>query len=226
MKILQNLLLVLILFLAGCGTSTKLINTWSDKENTPKSYSKLGVAVLFRDNSNRYITERAVVDELKRNGIKAMATYDIFPFAGRIGEIAKAEGDNSPEAIRDMIKKKVIENNFDGIMIISLFDKLKEQRWQSDPGFYVTGVPYIDSPGFLPGTYYDYYYFSMTDFYNEGRYVDMITYFLECRLYDVNTGKLIWRARTKTKDIQSIDDETEKLGEIIYEQLNKNKILD
>jgi hypothetical protein len=225
MKILQKLLIVLALFLTSCGTTTKLVNTWSDKESTPKTFEKLAISALFKDNSKRYITERAIVDQLKANGIQAMPTYDVFPFAARIGEIAKAQGDNSPEAIRNMIKQKVTENHFDGILIVSVFDKLKEQRWQSDPGFYITGTPYIDSPGFMPGTYYDYCYFSMNDVYDQGRYVDMVTYFLECRLYDVNTGKLIWRARTKTKDIKSIDDETEKLGEIISEQLQKKNIL-
>ncbi|MFV0592541.1 MAG: hypothetical protein ACK5M7_14230 [Draconibacterium sp.] len=225
MKILQKCLIALAILSTGCGTTTKLINNWSDTENTPKSYEKLGVAVLFHDNSKRYITERAITDRLKESGVNAVPTYDLFPFAGRMGEIAKAKGDNSPEAIRNTIKQKVTENNFDGIMIVALFDKLKQQRWESDPGFYITATPYIDSPGFLPGSYYDYYYFSMTDFYNEGRYVDMVTYFLECRLYDVKTGKLFWRARTKTKDIKSVDDETNKLGEIITEQLKKQNIL-
>ena len=226
MKKWQVLVALFALILTSCGPSTKLINSWSDKENTPKKFEKIGVAVLFPDNSNRYITERAIVDNLKSRGINAVATYDIFPFAGRMGEIMEAKGENNPEAIRKIIVQKVTENNFDGFMIVTLFDKRREERWVNDRSLYPGGMGYYGTPYAIPGTYYDYYYYSMAGIYNDGHYVDQITYFLECSLYDVASEKLIWRAQTKSVDVKSMDEETKRLGDIVGYQLKNKGILE
>lgn len=217
--------LLVIIFVTGCGPSTKLINSWSDKENTPKKFDKIGVAVLFPDNSNRYITERAIVDKLKERGINAVPTYDIFPFAGRMGELMKNDGKSNPEAIKKIVVEKVTENKFDGFMIVTVFDKKREERWVNDPGIR-GGMGYYGTPYAVPGTYYDFYYYTMDGIYNDGHYVDQVTYFLECNLYDVKSEKLIWRAQTKSVDVASMDDETQRLGEIVAYQLKTKKIVE
>jgi len=226
MKKWQVIIALFALILISCGPSTKLIHSWSDKEHTPKKYEKIGVAVLFPDNSNRYITERAIVDNLKARGLNAVATYDIFPFAGRMGEIMEGKGENNPEAIRKIIVQKVTENHFDGFMIVTLFDKKREERWVNDRSFTMGGMGYYGTPYAVPGTYYDYYYYSMAGVYNDGHYVDQITYFLETSLYDVASEKLIWRAQTKSVDVKSMDEETKRLGDIVGYQLKNKGILE
>ncbi len=226
MKKLQILIAIFLVVLTSCGPSTKLVSSWSDKENTPKHYDKIGVAVLFHDNANRYITERAIVDNLKARGINAVATYDIFPFAGKMGEIMEAQGDNSPEAIRKVIVEKVTENNFDGFMIVTLADKRREERWVNDRSLYPGGMGYYGTPYAVPGTYYGYYYYSMAGIYNDGHYVDQITYFLECSLFDVASEKMLWRAHTKSVDVESMEKETERLADIVGYQLKNKKILE
>lgn len=216
-----TLLILTIIAAAGCS-STKLIKTWSDKEMTPQQYNKLGVAVLFKDQSNRYITERAVTDQLKKRGLKAMPTYDVFPFAGRFKEFTK---DETPEAVDKIIVDKITENNFDGFMIITMFDKTQQERWVSDRSFMMGGPGYYGTPYSMAGTYYDYYYYSLGTVYDTGRYVDEITYYLECNLYDVKTEKLIWHAQTKSVNIKSIDKEAQKLADLIARQLISRKIV-
>jgi len=222
MKSLKLAPLFAFLILLSCGSSTKLIKSWSDKENTPKSFDKLGVAVLFPDQSNRYVTERAVAEKLQARDIKAEPTYDIFPFAGRFGEFTK---DKSPEAVRKIIVDKITENNFDGFMIITLFDKQQEERWVSDRNFRMGGTGYYGTPYGMAGTYYDYYYYSMGTFYDDGHYVDHVTYFLECNLYDVQSQKLIWRAQTKSVNIKSVEEEAQKLAELVGHELIFKKVI-
>jgi len=226
MKKLQNLIAIMLVVLTSCGPSTKLVSSWSDKESTPKHYEKIGVAVLFHDNANRYITERAIVDNLKKRGINAYPTYDIFPFAGRMSEVMEAKGENDPEAIRKLIVQKVTENNFDGFMIVTLADKRREERWVNDRVTGWGGMGYYGTPYAVPGTYYDYYYYSMAGIYNDGHYVDQITYFLECSLFDVTSEKMLWRAHTKSVDVESMDKETERLADIVGYQLKTKKILE
>ncbi len=223
MKSLKLASLLALLILASCGSSTRLTNSWSDKENTPKHFDKLGVAVLFPNQSNRYVTERAVAEKLRERNIKAEATYDIFPFAGRFGEFTK---DKSPEAIRKIIVDKITENNFDGFMIISMFDKKQEERWVSDRNFMMGGTGYYGTPYGMPGSYSGYYYYSMGTFYDDGHYVDHVTYFLECNLYDVQSEKLIWRAQTKSVNIDSVDKEAQKLAELVGHELIFKKVIE
>ncbi len=223
MKFLRNLVLLLaIISTAGCS-STKLTKTWSDKEMTPQQFEKLGVAVLFKDRSNRYITERAVTDQLKKRDINAMPTYDVFPFAGQFKEFTK---DKTPEAIQKIIVDKIKENNFDGFMIITMFDKTQQERWVSDRSFMMGGPGYYGTPYAMAGTYYDYYYYSMGTIYDDGHYVDDVTYYLECNLYDVKTEKLIWRAQSKSSNPESIDKESQKLADLIGRQLITKKIIE
>lgn len=209
--------------LTSCGPSTKLINSWSDKENTPQEYENIGVTVLFPQSSSRYITEHNVVDYLKEKGIKAMPTTDVFPMANRLGEITKVM-DNS-DVIKEKVISKVAENKIDALMIITLFDKTKEQRWVNDRGFAMGGTGYYGTPYGMGGAYYDYYYYSMGTIMDRGYYTDDITYFVECNLYDVASEKLIWRAQTKTLNPTSIEEESKALAYIVVKQLMGKKVI-
>lgn len=215
-------LLASILF-TGCGPSTKLINSWSDEDNTPKSYDNIGVTVLFPDASSRYITEHNMADYLKEKGINAMATTDVFPMAGRLNEITKVMDDS--DVIRKKVIDKVTENNIDALMIITLFDKTKEERWVSDRNLAMGGTGYYGTPYGMRGGYYDYYYYSMGTIYDQGYYVDDVTYFVECNLYDAKTEKLIWRAQTKSTNITSIEEESKVLAYIVAKQLVTKKVI-
>jgi hypothetical protein len=222
MKFLRTLVLLLSIIAATGCSSTKLIKTWSNKELTPQQYEKIGVAVLFKDRSSRYILERAVTDQLKKRDLNALPTYDVFPFAGQFKEFTK---DKSPEAVRKIIVDKINENNFDGFMIITMFDKTQQERWVSDRSFMMGGPGYYGTPYAMAGTYYDYYYYSMGTVYDAGRYVNEVTYYLECNLYDVKSEKLIWRAQSKSVNIKSVEEEAQKLADLIGRQLITKKII-
>ncbi|MEN8117732.1 MAG: hypothetical protein ABFS16_12175 [Bacteroidota bacterium] len=223
---MKHLILVLIaaILFAGCGSSTKLINSWSDKESTPKQYEKMAVAVLFPNSSNRYVTEQAVVEQLKEKGIVAMPTYDLFPLAGRAGEIVKLMEDS--EAIKTKVKTKVKENNIDALMIITVFNKTTEERWVNDRGPGIGGTGYYGTPYAVPGAYYDYYAYSFGTIYDRGYFVDDVTYFVECNLYDVASEKLLWRAQTKSTNIESVEEEAKVLAYIVAKQLINKKVVE
>jgi hypothetical protein len=112
-------------FLVACAASTRMVGTWNNKELTNNRFEKVAVLSVFPNTSNRYLTENAMVKNLKAENINATATYEIFPFAGKAGELlAKSE---NPEAIKERIKKNVEEQNIDAIIIITLLDQQKER---------------------------------------------------------------------------------------------------
>lgn len=223
MKQVLGLLLLASVFITGCGPSTKLINSWSDKENTPKQFDNIGVTVLFPSSSSRYITEHNIVEDLKKKGLNAMPTTDVFPMAGRLNEITQVMDDS--DVIRKKVIEKVKENNIDALMIITLFDKTKEERWVNDRSYMMGGTGYYGTPYGMRGAYYDYYYYSVGAVYNDGYYVDDITYFIECNLYDAETEQLIWRAQTKSINPTDIEEASNALAYIISKQLLTKKVV-
>jgi hypothetical protein len=85
------------------------------------------------------------------------------------------------------------------------------------PGYY--GSPYAG------GAYYNYYAYSIGTIYNDGYYVDDYTYFLECNLYDVASEKLLWTGRTKTVNMESVEDEAIYFSEIVIKDILKKKVI-
>ncbi|MBK6281299.1 MAG: hypothetical protein IPF54_00285 [Draconibacterium sp.] len=82
----SSIVIISVIVLVACGASTKMLATWNNKELANNSYEKVAVVAVFKNTSNRYLTERAVVKNLVDANIKATATYEIFPFAGKVGK--------------------------------------------------------------------------------------------------------------------------------------------
>ena len=209
--------------LASCGSSTKLTNSWINKEKVPQSYSKLAVAALTPNNSGRYVTERAIVSKLEEKGIKAVPTYEVLPMAGKIGQLKGELGDS--EAIKRMVRTKIEENEFDAIMVLTVFNKQTEERWVNDRNYHMGGAGYYGSPFGYTGRYYDYYAYSFGTIYNDGYYVDDVTYFIDCNLYDVASEEMIWSGHLKIKNPQSVEEEADVMAYIIARQLYDKKIV-
>lgn len=223
MKHLTFAFILLSFILTGCGTSTKLTNSWVDKENTPKHYNKLAIAALTPSDPNRYVTERAIVDKLKEKGISAIPTYEVLPMAGRIGKMKQELGDS--EAIKKMVQKKIKENDIDALMVLTVFNKTTEERWVNDRNYHMGGAGYYGSPFGYTGRYYDYYAYSFGTIYNDGYYVDDVTYFIDCNLYDVASEQMIWSGNIKIKNLVSVEEEADVLGYIIARELYDKKIV-
>lgn len=222
MKYLTIVFLAASLLFAGCS-NTKLLRSWENKEEIPKQFEHLAIAALTPNNSNRYITERAIVDHLKKEGIKAMPTYEALPFAGRIGELAKDAG--GAEGIKKIVRAKMAEHNFDGLMVLTVFNKKIEDRWVNDRTYAPYGAGYYGVPFGYAGRYYDYYHYSMGAMYNDGYYVEDVTYYIECNLYDVASEQMLWSGQISIKNIEDMDAEADELAYIITRQLMSKKVL-
>ncbi len=227
------LFFIAVMFI-GCGPSTKLVRSWANEEVTPKSYNKLAVVVLTPNASNRYLIERAVVADFKKEGIKAIPTYEIFPMAGKMDQLQELIKDK--EDLKRKVVQKVEENKIDALMIISVFNIEKEQRFVRDNNYMAGGAGYYGSPyimggpgyygsPYAGGAYYNYYAYSLATVYNDGYYVDDYTYFLECNLYDVASEKLLWTGRTKTVNMKSVEDEAIYFSDVVIKDILKKKVI-
>ncbi len=237
MKKLSIAFLLISILFVGCGPSTKLVRSWANEEVEAKTFEKLAVVALTPNTSSRYLVERAVVKDLKDDNIKAIYTYEIFPMAGKLDQLGDLVKDK--ETLRKKVIAKVEENGIDALMIISVFDIEKEQRFVSDnnyaggaAGYYgnpyaMGGMGYYGSSYMVGGrhSYYNYYAYSVGTCYTDGYYVDDFTYFLECNLYDVATEELLWTGRTKTVNMESVEDEAIYFAEVVVKEILKKEVI-
>lgn len=223
MKRITLALFIVGFLLSSCGSSTKLVNSWSNKEEIPKKFEKLAIAALTPSNSNRYIIERAIVDKLKEQGIQTIPTYEVLPMAGRIGEFREELEDS--EAIKKMVRQKINENEIDALLVMALLNKQSEKRWVNDRNIGYGGTGYYGSPYAVHGAYYNYYAYTFGSVYNEGYYVDDVTYFVECNLYQVDGEVVLWSGQIKIKNYKSVEEEADVLAYIISKQLVNKKVI-
>jgi len=208
--------LLIIVLLTGCS-STKLIGSLKVGEGEPKKYQKLGVVVLSPKMYNRSVIEMAVAGKLRSKGVGAIATFDIFPLAGKIGEIKKDAGMDQ-DAVKKKVQQRVNDNKLDALLIITLLDKQKETQYVQGSGFTLS-APVYGYP------YYGYYGYAYSTVYSPGYYTTSTKYFVESNLYDVATEKLLWTGQTKTQDPESIEKEAENYADIIVSEILAKKAL-
>lgn len=228
-KITSLLILMSILFAAGCGPSTKLIGSYKNKEQTQNRFEKIGIAVLNPNESSRYLIERAVEKEFKEKNINATATYEVFPMAGKIGENPQLFKDS--EALKNKIKQKIAEQKMDAVMFITLVNKETQERYVNNNnynmqyhGYY--GAPYgVGYYGSAYGAYYNYYSYTTGSVYDTGYYVEDVSYFLDIKLFDAKNEVLLWTGYTKTVKLESVEEEAVKFAQLIVNEILAKKVL-
>lgn len=230
-----SFILIITILIAACGSSTKLTSSWKNKDMGTNHYEKIAVVAITPNNSSRYLIERAMAKDLTAQNLKAIPTYEIFPFAGKMGEVvSKSE---NPEALKARIKSKVNEHDIDALMIVALLDQEKEERYVNNNSFYMSGTGYYGTPymgtaavgigvPYAYGAYYNYYAYSAASVYQSGYYVEDVTYFLECNLYDVANEELLWSARTKSVNISSVEEEAVKFADLVVKDLISKKVVE
>jgi len=104
--------LLLTGILMGCSKTTTMIASWKRPDFVAKKYQKLGVVVFSPRMSSRAIVETDMAYEFRVRGVKAIGTFDVFPFAGRR---AKAYGDQKAQQKANQTATQATEelmNNF------------------------------------------------------------------------------------------------------------------
>ena len=207
-------LLIIASFFSSC-VSTSLIGSLKVGESEPKKYEKLGVVVLSPKMYNRSVIEMSLAEEFRAKGVKAIATFDIFPLAGKMDEVKEKM---DAEAVQQKIRQRVSDNKLDAVLIVTLLDKNKETRYVQGSSFTLAAPVYGYS-------YYGYYNYAYATVYDSGYYTTTTSYFLESNLYDVATEKLIWTGQTKTEDPESVEKEAVNFSKIIVTEILEKKAL-
>lgn len=205
MKNIMWLFVAVILF--SCQTS-KITNTWTDKNVSPKKFNKILVLGVLKDNDRELQSkmEKHLAGDLNELGYSAFAANEVFPQGTFIkGDTAKAV---------DAINSK----GFDAVLTVVLLNKEKER-------YYVPGRV-INTPF---ATYYDRfggYYYTMYDrIYTEGYYTTDTKIFWESNFYDLGEKKMIYSSQTRSFDPGSKESLAHYYGVLLVNSLVKSQVL-
>lgn len=213
---MKNLVFVisLLVIFSSCR-STELIGSWKREDTPSKSYHDVGIIVMTPNMSSRSIVESDLSTILVQQGIRAIPTFDIFPFAAKRELFEEVDAEEMQAHVRERVNKF----GFNALLIITLLDQETETRYNQGSSFSLAVPAYQYN-------YYGYYHWAYATVSTPGYYTTKTTFFLESNLYDVETEALIWTAQTKTKkDANSIQKESKVFANILAQEIAKKKVL-
>lgn len=198
----------MLAFIVSCQPS-KITQSWTAKDVTPKKYKKILVLGVLTDNDNELQVkiEDHLAADLKDLGYNAIAANKIFPAGTFVkGDTAKA-------------KSALEGKGFDGILTVVLLDKNKDK-------YYVPGK--ITEYNVYTERYsrFDQYFNTVTErIYTPGYYGVETKYVWENNFYDLESKKMIYSARTRSFDYTSKSTLAHTYGQLMAQNLVDKKIL-
>lgn len=170
----------LALVIAGCGSSTSLVNMWKDP-NAPAPMRNVLVIAVQRDQAMRRIWEDGFTNELKEHRVSAVPSYQLFP-----GDLPDTQH----------VIESVRSQGFDAVLITHGLGTETNSRYV--PG-YVTTAPAMGYDAWY-GVYYTYYRHIYEPGYVETQRV------VRCETDVWMTGpqsRLVWTGTTESIDPSS-----------------------
>ena len=199
-----------LLLLSSCGTSTKIIGSWTaDDLPAEKSYKKVFITALTPNAGVRNAMENNLAMAAKEREIEAVTSGEAFTIS--------FTQDNQPS--KTEILDKVRAENADAIFTVTLLDKESETR-------YIPGSTYSPmSYGGYYGGFYSYYNTMYPMTYEPGYYTTDKIFYVESNLYDAETEALIWSAQSKTVNPTNLESFASEYTRVMVDELIKDGVL-
>ena len=222
------LLLALGTLLTSCGSVTEIEGSWTSPKYSQAPMSKV---VVFVVGAQSFIAEATVESEVAKGfnarGVTSTAASDMFqPSQYDQDQDGKVDDPN----FRETALAKLNELGFDAILIISVKDVTKEER-------YVPGTVTYQPRSYYTGGWYDTwnrgYGYGYGGYWNRGyerietpgyTATDVNAY-LETNLYSLSDDGLAWAAQTNTINPQTLQDAAESFADKIVPAIIKSGVL-
>jgi hypothetical protein len=201
---LALLALAALLAAPGCGTTTKLSTVWRAPAVPDAPYRKLLILGIGANDTQRRNFEDRLGGRLADHGVSAVSSYGPLPFQERLTE--------------PQIRKAVVDGDFDGVILTRLIG-VDEKTTVVPPR---TDV--MPSAGFGYG-YGAYYGMSWSVVHSPGYTVTHRVVHLETRLYDADSGELVWSALSETFDPDEPGDTIESATAAFVKRLAEDGLI-
>lgn len=201
--IFGSLGLAITFLIAACAT-TYMSSSWTDPAYDRGPLKKVAIFAVHENATVRRLAEDQVAAHIPV-GTEAVASYTLF--------------DNVEKGMREQIRARLIEEGFDGALVMRLVDISKHETYVP-PYSYITpghpnygGVPYYDSFG----NYYGYVHgqvHTVPGFISENTIAKM-----ETILYTVPDSKMVWSGISERVNPESAQSVAHELAELISKEL-------
>jgi len=198
-----------LLVLASCSL-TNLNAVWKDPQYQGGKLKNVLVIGASKNEVVRRILEDEFSARFKSRGTNAIASYTVFPSQNTLD--------------KDTIESKSRALGLDAMLIAKVVDtKTKQELTSASSGYYYRDTYFYDWPnrysrfysGPYPGRFYnDRLYYSEYEVVN-----------LETTIYDTQTGKMIWSARSDTVLGGSSELEVNSVVATIMKNLAENNLI-
>jgi hypothetical protein len=187
----------------GCASSS-LVEKWHDPSFKAVPLGKMLVIAVRKDATKRRIWEDAFAGELVKHGVAATSSYSLFP-------------DAPPDT--NQVIATTQANGFDGVLVIL------KLTTETNP-HYVKGYASMEPEGAYLGPYWQRYWNTYLLIEHPG-YVDSQK--VAFRSIDVtatgNGGKMIWSAKSRTADPDSVKDVQRGIAGLVISELARCSII-
>ena len=207
MKRLLLIAMPALIFLAGCSSSAKVVNSWGTTAEKP-AMKRILVMGLFNDKDRnvRLQMEKELANDLKAYGYDAVTSYNEYG--------PKSFGNMKEEKVLDMLRNSSI----DGVVTITMLDKSRERN-------YVPGTVGYSPYGMYYPRFWGYYSYYSPRIYQPGYYETNTNYFFETNLYSIDNNKLLYSAQSKTFDPSTVRSLADAYARTIVRDMRKKNVL-
>lgn len=207
MKRILSILTILLLF--NCS-STKLVDSWFDKDYSNYTPNKVVVVGITDNLTARKIFENNLVSELKNRGVDAIESSDVFE--SHFTSIKQTE-----ESIEKEVER-LSENGFDAILISAVKGVNQKTVYSAD--MYRTDYYWR--------RFGRYYYYYQDVYFDPGYYEKYNIYNIEATLFNLKKDEdksLVWVASFNIIDPKSINATVNDYVKAIIKSLEKEGVI-
>ena len=187
----------------SCGTSSSLVQRWSEPNYVGKKGQKMFIVALAENERNMKTWEDAFSQQLKMVKVEPIPASTVMAFGASMDSSA--------------FKTQVHNSGADLLAVSRLVDVEKEQVYVPGSTYYTPAPAYYG--------YYGYYYSSYGMVSTPGYYQESKVYSLETNVYDVATEKLVWSGLTETVDPATALDGANSVIAVIINDMLERKII-
>jgi hypothetical protein len=192
---MRKIFFALIILVAGCGSTTTIVDSYKapDATYTPGEFQKVAVIAVLKDEGAR----KAVEDKLVTYNKAFHVSYPMFSRQQELADSLK-------------IVSQLKNEGFDAVLVMRLVGKIPSTKYAQ--GGY--NQAYVQN-----GIFY------YTDYLNKGAYVTDMDYLVSTSLYSFKHNKLMWSGISKTTNPKKIDDLINGVAKEVANQMVLDKFI-
>jgi hypothetical protein len=200
-----RLLLCAVLGVAAttCGTSSTLVQRWSEPTYVGSKGQKMMVVALAQNERGRHMWEEAFSTALRSVKVTPVAGSTALPLSG--------------EADESTLKQAIRDSGVNLVAVSRLVDVEKEQVYVPGSTYYTPAPSYYGM--------YGYYHNSYGMVSTPGYYQENKIYKLETNVYDVKTEKLVWSGLTETVNPETAQEGANSVIQIVIGDMIASKVI-